>query len=454
MAEVLARRSSRVVALSLGALFVLAACGGGGGGSSSGGGASSTDVTVWTAWGGAELKAFQDVLKPFESSSGIKVHLTTNRDSTNQIANGIAAGTDLPDIAPGPTDPKQVKDWVSKGALKPIETALGDQFSSYISNTYPALTTAPSGQSDDLYIGIVGGKHYEMMVKTQVKGLIWYNKKVYTGDAPKTFNDLLAIDPSKYGASKLFCAGFESGAASGWPASDQIDNIIMRQSGDQVYTSWVQGKTKFSSNEIKLGYQTFLKEVSSANVYGGTNTVLATNFGKAGDPLFQGSGGNKAGCLFLEQATFITSFFQQDFPSLNLKAGTDFDFFAHPSMGNSQYDGNVNGFYDNFAMYNDTPAARKLMQYMATKDAQQIWANDGGTLGAIKSLNYTDPVFKRAADVAGSAKNLLITAGDFMPSDMQAAFWKSLLNVTNNPGSLNSELSHLDQVQSAAYGSS
>ncbi|TMD16308.1 MAG: extracellular solute-binding protein [Chloroflexi bacterium] len=440
--------SSRAIALSLGALLLVAACSTGG--SSSNQSASSTDVTVWTAWGGAELKAFRDVLAPFQSSTGIKVHLTTNRDSTNQIANGIAAGTDLPDVAPGPTDPVQVKSWVSKGAIKPIETALGDQFSAYKDNTYPALTTAPGGASDDVYIGIVGGKHYELMVKTQVKGLFWYNKKAFTGQAPKTFDDLLAINPSQYGAQKLFCAGFESGAASGWPASDQIDNIIMRQSGDQVYTNWIQGKQKFTSPEIKLGYQTFLKEVSAANVYGGSNTALSTNFGKAGDPMFK----TPAGCLFLEQATFITSFFQQDFPSLNLKAGTDFDFFAHPSMGNSQYDGNVNGFYDNFAMYNDTPAARKLMQYMATKDAQQIWVNDGGTLGAIKTLNYTDPIFKRAADVAGSAKNLLVTAGDFMPSDMQKAFWQSLLNVTRDPSSLDAQLKHLDQVQAAAYATS
>jgi alpha-glucoside transport system substrate-binding protein len=439
------RSSSRAVALSLGGLFLLAACAGGGGGGGST--ASSTDVTVWTAWGGAELKAFQDVLRPFESSTGIKVHITTNRDSTNQIANGIAAGTDLPDIAPGPTDPQQVKDWVSKGAVKSIETALGDQFQAYMSNTYPALTTAPSGQTDDPYIALIGGKHYELMVKTQVKGLIWYNKKVFTGQAPTTFDQLLAINPSQYGAQKLFCAGFESGAASGWPGSDQIDNIIMRQSGDQVYTSWVQGKIKFTSPQIKLGYQTFLKEVSAANVYGGTNTVLSTNFGKAGDPMFK----SPAGCLFLEQATFITAFFQQDFASQNLKAGTDFDFFAHPSMGNSQYDSNVNGFYDNFAMYNDTPAARKVMQYMATKDAQQIWVNDGGTLGAIKSLTYTDPIFKSASDVVSKAKNVLITAADFMPSDMGQAVWQSMLTVTSNPSSLDSTLARLDEVQAAAY---
>ena len=442
MAGVFARLSSRASALSLGLLLIAACSTGGGSGAT---GASSTDVTVWSAWGGQELKAFQDVLKPFHDSTGINVHLTTVRDA-NQLAINVDAGTSLPDIGNGPSVDK-LKDWVSKGVMKPVETALGDQFSSYIANTYPALTTPPSGQTDDLYIGVVGGKHYEEMVKTQVKGLIWYNKKVFTGTAPKTFDELLAINPSQYGAQKLFCAGLESGDASGWPASDQIDNIIMRQSGDQTYTNWIQGKVKFSDPAIKLGYQTFLKEVSAANVYGGSNTVLSTNFAKAGDPLFK----SPAGCLFLEQATFITNFFTQDFPGL--AAGTDFDFFAHPSV-NSQYDGNVNGFYDNFVMYNDTPAARKLMQYMATAAAQQIWANDGGTLAAIKSITYNDPIFKRAADVAAGAKNLLVTAGDFMPSDMQHAFWKSLLNVTKDPGSLDSELARLDQVQKAAYASS
>jgi alpha-glucoside transport system substrate-binding protein len=447
MADVFRRLSSRAVALGLGTLLLVAACSTGGT-SNNNNGASSTDVTVWTAWGGKELQSFRDVLKPFEASNNIKVHITTNRDSTNQIANGIAAGTDLPDIAPGPTDPTQVASWVQKGAIKPMETALGDQYQSYIDNTYPALTTAPGGAKDDPYIGIIGGKHYMLMIKTQVKGFFWYNKKVFTGTAPKTFDELLAINPSQYGAQKLFCAGFESGAASGWPASDQIDNIIMRQSGDQVYTNWIQGKQKFTSPEIKLGYQTFLKEVSAANVYGGSNTALSTNFGKAGDPMFK----SPPGCLFLEQATFIADFFTQNFP--NTKAGTDFDFFGHPSMGKSEFDGNVNGFYDQFSMYNDTPAARKLLQYLATKDAQQIWVNDGGTLGAIKSLTYTDPIFKRAADVANTAKNLLVTAGDFMPSDMQAAFWKSLLNVTRDPGSLDKELQHLDQVQAAAYAKS
>lgn len=426
----------RVQAITFGAaVLVLAGCGQSGNPTSSG--ASSTDVTVWTAWGGNELKAYQDVLKPFQAQTGIKVHLITIRDSATQLSINVAAGTSLPDIAPGPTIDK-VADWANKGIMKPLESFL--DMPSYLRDTYSALTSS----STPLYIGVVNGKHYELMVKTQVKGLFWFNKKVFTGAAPKTFDDMLAISPP--GGAKLFCAGVESGEASGWSASDMIDNIIMRQSGDKIYTDWIAGKVKWTSPEIKLGYQTLGKMLTSATVYGGPNAVLSTNFGKAGKPLFT----DPPGCMFLEQATFITNFFLQDYP--NLKAGTDFDFFAHPSV-NSQYDGNINGFYDNFSMYNDTPAARKLMQYMATAQAQQIWADDGGTLAALKTVTYKDPIFKRAAEVAASAKNVLVTAGDFMPSDMQHAFWKSLLDFTKDQSKLDSILAQLDKVQQAAYSS-
>ena len=439
MAEVFARRSPRAIALGLGALLLVAGCSTGGTTSTT---ASSTDVTVWTAWGGQELTAYQKVLKPFQDSTGIKVHLITIRDSATQLSINVAAGTSLPDIAPGPTVDK-VSDWAKKGIMKPLETFMEGKMSDYLANTYSSLTS-PSAPNP-LWIGIVNGKHYELMVKTQVKGLIWYNKKVFTGTPPKTFDEMLAIQPPS--GAKLFCAGLESGSASGWPASDQIDNIIMRQSGEKIYTDWIAGKVKFSSPEIKLGYQTYLKEVSTANVYGGPSYVLATNFGKAGKPLFS----SPPGCLFLEQATFITNFFTQDYP--NLQAGSDFAFFPHPSI-NPQYDGNVNGFWDNFAMYNDTPAARKLMQYMATKDAQQVWVDQGGTLAANKLVTkYPDPIFQQASTIVGGAKNVLVTAGDFMPADMQAAFWKSLLDATNNPSQLDSILAHLDQVQQAAYAS-
>jgi alpha-glucoside transport system substrate-binding protein len=435
MAEIFGRLRSRGIALGLGALLLVAACSVGGGASPT---PSATDVTVWTAWGGEELTAYQKVLKPFQDSTGIKVHLLTIRDQAQQLKVNVSAGTSLPDIA-NPPAIDDIADWAKKGIMKPLESFMGDQMGPYLANTYPSLTKSAT----PLYIYVVNDKHYGLMVKTQVKGLIWYNKKVFTGTPPKTFDEMLAIQPPS--GAKLFCAGLESADASGWPASDQIDNIIMRQSGEKIYTDWIAGKVKWTSPEIKLGFQTYLKEVSSATVYGGPNTVLATNFGKAGKPLFS----SPPGCMFLQQATFITNFFKQDYP--NLQAGTDYSFFPHPSV-NPQYDGNVNGFYDTFVMYNDTPAARKLVQYMATKDAQQIWVDQGGTLAANKLVTkYPDPVLQQASTVVAGAKNLLVTAGDFMPSDMQHGFWKALLDATNNPSQLDSILAKLDQIQAASY---
>ena len=219
----------------------------------------------------------------------------------------------------------------------------------------------------------------------------------------------------------------------------------MRQSGDQVYTSWIQGKQKFTSPEIKLGYQTFLKEVSAANVYGGSNTALSTNFGKAGDPMFK----SPAGCLFLEQATFIADFFTQNFP--NTKAGTDFDFFGHPSMGKTEFDGNVNGFYDQFAMYNDTPAARKLLQYLATQDAQQIWVDDGGTLGGVKSSNYKDPIFQRAAESPTAPRTCSSLPGTSCPPTCETPSGSRSSMSPRESVEPRQRAAHLDQVQAAAY---
>jgi len=89
MTEVLAGLSSRAIASGLGVLL-LVACSTGGSTQQS---ASSTYVTQWVAWGGQELTAYRDVLKPFESKTGIKVHVTTNRESTTAIANATAANT-------------------------------------------------------------------------------------------------------------------------------------------------------------------------------------------------------------------------------------------------------------------------------------------------------------------------------------------------------------------------
>jgi len=399
------------------------------------------DVTVWTAWGGQELKSFQEVLKGFDPSVTIK--LQTVRD-VSQIALNVTAGTTLPDIGLPPT-PDNVAEWAQNNVMKPLDDVL--DMSDYTTNTFPALTTCSADPCVGIYV--VGGKHYAAFVKSQVKGFIWYNPKVFTGTPPKTWDDIKAVQAPS--GAKLWCATFESGAASGWPGSDDIGNIVLRSTDPQHYMDWYNGKLKWTDPIIKGAYEKFGQMVSDANVYGGTNTVLTTNFGNAGIPLFK----NPPGCLFLEQATFITNFFID--PKYggdpNLKAGTDFNFFPHPTI-DPQYDGNVMGFADSLVMYNDTPQARALMKYLTSAAAQTTWVKQGGTLAARKDVtDYPDEISKNAAQVAAAAKNILLTPGDQMPADMQQAFWKSVLDFTNDPSKLDSILQHLDEVQASAYKS-
>jgi alpha-glucoside transport system substrate-binding protein len=402
--------------------------------SGSAGGQIGGQVAVWTAWGGKELETFEKVLQPFQDETGVEVKITTVRDA-QQLAINVEAGTTLPDLAGAPTADKIVP-WAQDGTMKALEDFL--DMESYTAETVPGLV---EGGTE---IGVVDGKHYMLFVKTQVKNLLWYNTKVFTDEAPATWDDVLAVEPPA--DARLFCVGLESGADSGWPATDNIEGIVMRQSGHDVYNAWWQGTHMWSSPEIKQAFETFGQMVSEENVYGGPNTVLTTNFGRAGKPLFS----DPPGCLFEMQATFVTNFFLEDYP--DLQPVDDFDFLPPPSF-NSEFDGNIEFFFDSFVMYNDTPQARALMNYLATADAQQIFVDAGGTLAANTGVEtFPDPVFEKAAEVVASAERLLVDGSDNMPAEMRTAFYKGILDFTSDPSQLDAILGQLDQVQASAYG--
>jgi alpha-glucoside transport system substrate-binding protein len=445
---------SRGVAMGVALILVLAACGspstsgapasGAPAASSSGGavvpsgspGASGVggSLSLWTAWGGKELETFQKVLKPFADQTGIEVKITTVRDAA-QLAINVEAGTTLPDIAGAPTADK-IAPWAQKGTMKALEDYLTD-FNKYKDETLPGLV---NGGTE---VGVVDGKHYLMFVKTQIKNLFWYNSKVFTGTPPKTWDDMLKVQPPS--DAKLFCAGIESGADSGWPATDNIEGILMRQSGDQVYNDWWAGKHKWSSPEVKQAFQTYGKIVSDDNVYGGSKAVLTTAFQRAGKPLFAA----KPGCVFYDQATFIPNFFLEDYP--NLKPVDDFNFVEPPSF-NSQYDGLQEFFFDNFVMYNDTPQSRALMNYLWTSDAQQIFVDAGGTLAANKNITkFPDPVFQHASEVVKGATKLLVDGSDNMPAEMRSGFYKGIQDFVKDQSQLDSILADLDDIQAGAY---
>jgi len=405
------------------AALVFAAC-------SSNSSGSAKSVTVIGTWGGDEEKAFKAMVAPWEKETGNTVKYTGTRDINQVLTTGVASGV-LPDLA-GLPGPGQMAQYAKDGALKPLDDVL--DIAKYKEETAPALVA----------LGQVDGKTVGVFIKAAVKGLIWYSPKLhdYAASPPATWDDLTSQAAANKGnAEATWCVGLESGAASGWPGTDWIEDIVLRSAGPDKYDQWWQGKLKWSSAEIKGAFEQFGKVVGDA--YGGTSTVLTTNFEKGGDPLFK----SPPGCEFHHQASFITGLGAFK----TAKSGTDYNFFPFPDI-DPQYTGAIEGAGDLFGMFHDTAEAKSLMKYLVTAPAQDIWVKAGGALSANKNAtSYPDDIAKRSAALLTNAKIFAFDASDLMPVAMNNAFWKAILDYTKDPSKLDSILSSLDKVQADSY---
>ncbi len=387
------------------------------------------EVSVYGTWTGAEQDSFLAMVAPWEECSGATINYTGQRDLGTALTAGIAGGN-VPDVA-GLPGPGLMQTWYDQGALKPLDFV---DFAAYEGSTPAGF--AALGQGPD-------GKLIGIFTKGAVKGLIWYNTGVWKGGTPNTFEELnTTARAAATGETKQWCIGLESGGDSGWPGTDWIEDIVLRQAGTAVYDGWVAGTTSWSDPAIKSAWETFGDAV--ANSY---NTppgyINATNFGKAANPMFA----DPPGCLLHHQASFITDFFKNE-----AKATPEqFDFFPFPDIDPAN--AGVTGGGDLFGMFNDTPQAQSLIQYMLTPEAQQIWVERGGFISANKNVPldaYPDEVSRRSAEILANAPVFRFDAGDLMPNALGKAFFQGVVEYVQTPANLDSILANLETVSKDA----
>jgi alpha-glucoside transport system substrate-binding protein len=401
-------------------MLVIAACSG----STSSG--DDKSVTVVGTWGGSEQESFLAMVKPWEDRTGNKVKYTGSRGLGAYLQTAVASGT-LPDLA-GLPGPGEMAEFYAQGALKPLDDVL--DIATYKAETAPAFVEL--GSADD-------GKTIGVFIKSALKGLIWYNTANFTGTAPTSWDDVMGAD--KGSAENVWCVALESGADSGWPGTDWIEDLVLRTAGPDVYDKWVAGEQKWNSPEIKAAFEEFGKVLD--DTYGGATTVNSTNFGDGGNPLFT----DPPGCLFHHQASFITDFFKKQGGA----ADGEFDFFPMPDI-NPEFSGAFTGAGDLFGLFSDKPAAKDLLKYLTTAEAQQIWVDKGGALSAnTKVTNYPDEVSKRSAEVLTGAKIFRFDGGDLMPNAMKAAFFRAMVDFAEDQSKLDAILTSLDEVAAGAY---
>ena len=298
------------------------------------------------------------------------------------------------------------------------------------------------------------GHLYGILPKANSKGTVWYNPKqaqAVGATIPQTWNDLIALSDKIASAGKYpWSMGVSSGAASGWPACDWIDQIYLSMNGADMTNQWIAHKIPWTHSSVKQAFQYFGQIVNGKHYINGAPTsILATGFQDASYLPYDTP--PKAYMYYL--GDFTVGFITAQFPSL--QAGTDYNFFPFPTI-NPTYAGAVTGGADVLFAMKDNDAVRAYMEFLSTAEAQTIWIKQGGASSVNKLVNladYPNDVQRNAAKQLSQATIFVSSPDDQMPTAMETAFWMASLTYIQHPDQLDSILSSLENTAMSTYTS-
>ncbi len=391
-------------------------------------------VTVIHEWvSGGEPESFRAVVSPWEEQNGGKVNDEGTRDILDILTVRVAGGNP-PDFAVLAA-PGTMQDFARDGKLVALDSFLDIE---EISNGYS------QGWID---LCTVDGKLYAIPYKAANKATVWYNPKEFDAkglEVPETWDEMIALSDQFVSAGlSPWSIGVESGGTSGWPGTDWIGQILLSESGPEVYDQWVNHEIPWTDPRVRSAWEKFGQiALTPGYVAGGADHVLATNFTSASYLPFESP--PQAAMYFL--GSFTQGFIEAQFPDLICEE--DYSFFPFPPI-DPQYENAVTGGGDLLVMFNDTEASRSLMEYLATFLAQEIAVGRGGFTSPNKQVNpasYPDALAAKVAEQLTSADIVRFDADDIWGGDLQAAFWQGVLDYLANPSELGSILADIEAI--------
>ncbi len=140
-------------------------------------------------------------------------------------------------------------------------------------------------------LGEYKGKHYGLPTNINLKSMVWYPKKAFDAagyTVPKTWDEMLALsDKIVADGSTPWCVGFESGGATGWPATDWMEDIMLRTAGTDTYDKWWKHEIPFNDPSVEQAGKLFGDIMfKKGYVLGGAASTVDVNFGDAPGPMF------------------------------------------------------------------------------------------------------------------------------------------------------------------------
>jgi alpha-glucoside transport system substrate-binding protein len=410
-------RSTVRAAAVLGAAAALTAgclsSGGGGGGSNN----TSNSIELMYGFTGNQSDDFQAVVKPWAEKNDITIKFSPT-PNFNSLINTRVQGNQLPDVAMFP-QPGIMKTIAATGKLTDLSGVLD---SDVASNMLEGAVKA--GQDDS-------GTQYAMLVSANVKNGVYYPKKAAQAagltQPPQTLDQLLQLTNAIAATGTTpWCVGLEDAAATGWPATDWVEDLMVINYGSDVYNQWVQHKIPFNDPRV-LAVLNQMDQLLLANghVNGGRTSVASNNFGTGGNAMFD----NPPGCYLYRQGNFLT---QAGFFPKAVLSDLDNTVGVFGMPGKTAESKPVLGGGDMAGLFSGSNAsAKKVIQYLTSNEFQTAMAKSASWYLAPRTdvdlASYPSKLSQQFAQIQNQATEWVFDGSDQMPGAVGAgSFWKDM----------------------------
>ena len=377
---------------------------------------------------------FDNTIAAFEEATGIDIQYEGSKEFETSISIRVDGG-DAPDIADFP-QPGLLANFVRDGKVVDLSTFLDEEDLKENYNQSWLDMAKMEGPNGPILAGV--------WQRVNGKSLVWYPKAAFDAagyTVPETWDEMLALTQQiADDGDTAWCVGIESGTATGWPATDWLEEVMLRTTSLENYDKWTTGELKFDSPEVKNAAET-LAEIwfNDDYVYGGRASIVTTFFGDSPVPMFE----NPPQCWMHKQGNFITSFFPE-----GLEAGTDYDFFYLPPIDEA-YGKPVLVAGDIMAMFNDRPEVRAVMEYFTKGESVKAWVQSGGAISPHFDSDldwYTNDVDRGVAEIILNADSVRFDGSDLMPGEVGAgSFWKGMTDWVSGAADLDTVLAEIDE---------
>ena len=381
---------------------------------------SGETVTISGPWLQPDQTFLRNTLAYFEEATGATVNYSGSDSFEQDIVIAIQANS-APNVAVFP-QPGLAADMAARGALSP----LGQETADWMVENYAAgqswvdLGSFPGPDGEEEMFGF--------FYKVDVKSLVWYSPEAFDEmgyDIPETMEELLALSQQMVDdGGTPWCIGLGSGAATGWPATDWVEDIMLRLHAPEVYDDWITNDLAFNSPEVIEAIETFGTFAQTDGwAQGGPEAVATTDFRDSPAGLFQ----IPPACYMHKQASFIPAFFPE-----GSVYGEDYDFFYFPAFAEKDLGEPVMGAGTQFTITDDSEATRGLFEFLKTPIAHEVWMAQSGFLTPHLGVNldvFADDSLRAMNEILLDATTFRFDASDVMPGEIGAgAFWTGMVD--------------------------